>query len=168
MHRTGERGLAVKRRRLPVDRAGAAFGIIRTHAGEGNTPASYTPTLTKATMTQPPTTETVVRTHLQAFIEQKGVAAIVSDYEEEAVFLSEDRAYRGKREIQGFFEHFIAALPPKAISRFTLRSLRVAGEVAYITWSAGEELPLGTDTFVVRDGKIVSQTFAMYAAPALK
>jgi hypothetical protein len=33
-----------------------------------------------------------------------------------------------------------------------------------ITWSAGTDVPLGTDTFVVRDGKIVSQTFAMCAS----
>lgn len=42
----------------------------------------------------------------------------------------------------------------------------VRNHVAYITWSVGNELPLGTDTFVVRDGKIVSQTFAMYAPKA--
>jgi len=30
----------------------------------------------------------------------------------------------------------------------------------------GNDIPLGTDTFVVDNGKIVSQTFAMYAVPA--
>ncbi|MEO8079644.1 MAG: nuclear transport factor 2 family protein [Caldimonas sp.] len=111
-------------------------------------------------------TETVVRNHLQAFLEQKGIAAILSDYDDEACFLTEDKTYRGKREIQDFFEHFMAALPQQAIDRFALRSLRVAGDVACITWSVGQELPLGTDTFVVRQGKIVSQTFAMHAARA--
>ena len=33
-------------------------------------------------------TETVVRNHLQAFMEQKGIAAIVSDYDENARFYS--------------------------------------------------------------------------------
>lgn len=117
--------------------------------------------------TQPLATETVVRGHLQAFLEQKGIDAILDDYDEKACFLSEERTYRGKREIQDFFEQFMAGLPPQAIGHFALRSLRVAGEVAYITWSVGRELPLGTDTFVVREGKIVSQTFAMYSAPAL-
>jgi hypothetical protein len=37
----------------------------------------------------------------------------------------------------------------------------VDGKIAYITWSAGADIPLGTDTFVVDNGKIVSQTFAM-------
>jgi ketosteroid isomerase-like protein len=110
-------------------------------------------------------TETVVRHHLQSFVEQQGLDAILADYADDACFLSEGRAYCGKPAIREFFDGFIAALPPRAISEFTLRSLRVQGDVAYITWSAGPELPLGTDTFVVRQGRIVSQTFAIYGLP---
>jgi ketosteroid isomerase-like protein len=116
--------------------------------------------------TRPTDTETVVRRHLQAFLEQKGAAAIASDYADDACFLSEASAYRGREAIRGFFEAFIASLPPRAIADFALRSLRVDGDVAHITWSAGRELPLGTDTFVVRNGRIATQTFAMHAAPA--
>jgi len=110
--------------------------------------------------------ESVVRNHLQAFVEQQGVDAIVRDYDDDAIFLSEIKTYHGKPEIRRFFEAFIASLPPKAISRFSLRTLRVEGDIAYITWSAGNEIPLGTDTFVVRDGRIVSQTFAMHPTAA--
>lgn len=115
---------------------------------------------------QPSVTESVVRNHLQAFLDQKGVAAILSDYDDDARFLSESRTYHGKHEIREFFEAFIASLPPQAINRFSLQTLRVDGEIAYITWSVGPELPLGTDTFVVRNGKIVCQTFAMCPAAA--
>jgi ketosteroid isomerase-like protein len=115
----------------------------------------------------PADTETVVRRHLDAFLQQKGLDAILSDYADDACFLSEERTYLGKPAIRGFFEAFIAALPPRAIDRFALRSLRVQGEVAYITWNVGTDLPLGTDTFVVRGGRIVSQTFAMHAASAV-
>lgn len=111
-------------------------------------------------------TETVVRRHLQAFLEQRGVAAITSDYDHDARFLTEERTYRGRHEIRGFFEGFIAALPAGALDRFTLRSLRVDRDIAYITWCVGDDIPLGTDTFVVDDGRIVSQTFAMHAVPA--
>jgi ketosteroid isomerase-like protein len=110
-------------------------------------------------------TETVVRNHLQAFLEQKGVAAILNDYDENARFISEARIYQGMQEIRDFFTDFIGSLPAGAIDRFSLRSLRVDGNMAYITWSVGADIPLGTDTFVVGNGKIVSQTFAMYAVP---
>lgn len=116
--------------------------------------------------TQSSVTETVVRNHLQAFLEQKGIAAIVNDYDENARFYSEAKIYQGKQEIHGFFSDFIDSLPAGAIDRFSLRSLQVDGNIAYITWSVGADIPMGTDTFVVGNGKIVSQTFAMYAVPA--
>jgi ketosteroid isomerase-like protein len=116
--------------------------------------------------TQSSVTETVVRNHLQAFLEQKGVAAIVNDYDENARFYSEAKIYQGRQEIHGFFSNFINSLPAGAIDRFSLRSLQVDGDIAYITWSVGADIPMGTDTFVVGNGKIVSQTFAMYAVPA--
>lgn len=107
-------------------------------------------------------TETVVRQHLKAFIEQQGVEAIVRDYANDVCLLSEGRAYCGKAAAREFFENFLAALPPGAIEQFTLRSLRVQGDLAYITWSAGGSLPLGTDTFLVRQGRIVAQTVAVH------
>ena len=115
---------------------------------------------------KPSDTESVVQNHLQAFVQQKGVDAILRDYDDNARFLSESRTYYGKREIRDFFEAFIASLPPNATDRFSLRTLRVEGEIAYITWSVGSQVLLGTDTFVVRNGRIVSQTFAMHAAAA--
>ncbi len=116
--------------------------------------------------TESAVTESVVRNHLQAFLEQKGIAAIVDDYDENARFYSEAKTYQGKQEIHGFFVDFIDTLPIGAIENFSLRCMRVGGNVAYITWSVGRDIPLGTDTFVVQDGKIVSQTFAMHAVPA--
>ena len=65
-----------------------------------------------------------------------------------------------------FFTDFIGSLPAGAIDHFSLKSLRVDGNIAYIAWSVGADIPMGTDTFFVGNGKIVSQTFAMYAVPA--
>ena len=111
------------------------------------------------------TTETVVRKHIKAFVESQGVPAILADYDDGARFHSESRTYRGKAEIGEFFTGFIASLPPGTTDRFQLKTLRVDGDVAYITWSAGSDFPLGTDTFVVKDGLIVQQTFTMYVPP---
>ena len=110
-------------------------------------------------------TESVVRNHLRIFLEQRGVPAILEDYDDEACLQDEAKVYRGKKEIGEFFTGFLAALPPGAIERFALRTLRTEGKFAYLTWSAGADIPLGADTFVVRAGKIVSQTVAMYAVP---
>lgn len=110
-------------------------------------------------------TETVVRAHLRAFVEQRGLDAILADYDEDARFHTEERAYRGKREIREFFTRFLASLPPGATKRFALRALVIDGDLAFITWAVAPEVPLGTDTFVVRRGRIVRQTFVMHVAP---
>ena len=109
-------------------------------------------------------TEAVVRNHLQTFLEQKGIAAIVNDYDDTARVFSEAKIYHGKQEIHGFFSEFIDSLPAGAIDQFALKSMQVDGNIAYITWQVGSAIPLGTDTFVVDDGKIICQTFAMHAA----
>ena len=62
--------------------------------------------------TESSVTETVVRNHLQAFLEQKGIAAILNDYDENARFYSEAKIYQGKQEIHGFFTDFIVLCPP--------------------------------------------------------
>ena len=111
-------------------------------------------------------TETVVRDHLRNFLEQRGIDAIVADYHENARFYTEARIYRGRAEIQSFFTDFIGSLPDGAIDHFALRSQQVEGNIAYITWSVGSDVPLGTDTLVVENGKIIAQSFAMYAAGA--
>jgi ketosteroid isomerase-like protein len=114
--------------------------------------------------TQSAWTEAVIRNHLWTFLQGRGVDAIVADYAENASLFTEARVYRGTRQIREFFSAFLAALPVDAVERFTLKSMRVEGKLAFITWAAGREIPLGTDTFVVEDGRIVSQTFAMSEA----
>jgi hypothetical protein len=109
------------------------------------------------------TTEAVIRRHLQTFLEQRGIPAILADYHADACLYSAARVHRGHREIGEFFAAFITSLPPNAYARFSLGSLRVDGDLGFITWSIGDDIPLGTDTFVVRGGKIASQTFAMHA-----
>ncbi len=42
----------------------------------------------------------------------------------------------------------------------------VEGEIAFIVWSSEPAFPLGTDTFIIRDGRIVAQTFAAHMVPS--
>lgn len=116
--------------------------------------------------TETSVTEAVVRNHLQAFLEQQGIPAILNDYAEDARFISETTIYRGKGEINGFFTEFIGSLPPGAIDHFALRSMQIDGDLAFVSWRVDDDIPLGADTFLVLDGKIVAQTFAMHAAVA--
>ncbi len=107
--------------------------------------------------TETAATESVVRSHLQAFLEQQGIAAILNDYDEEARFITEAKVHHGKQEIGAFFADFVGSLPEGGVDRFALTSMHVDGNVAYITWNVGDDILLGTDTFVVDNGRIVLQ-----------
>jgi ketosteroid isomerase-like protein len=113
----------------------------------------------------PNPTEQVIGQHLSTFLEGRGVDEIVADYHEDAVLVAPQAVYRGKPAIRGFFADFLAHLPPGARQDFALESRECTGDLGYIVWSVKGSVPLGTDTFIVRDGKIAQQTFAMYAEP---
>jgi ketosteroid isomerase-like protein len=107
-------------------------------------------------------TQATLDHHLQAVAE--GIDATMQDFTEDSVVITPDATFRGLAEIRAFFTAFVESLPAGIWDAFKLNRSEVAGEVAYIVWEAKPWFPLGTDTFVVRDGKIVYQTIAVYTA----
>ena len=107
-------------------------------------------------------TEKTLLHHLQAF-GVGNVDAIMADYSEDAVLITPDGTLKGYAQIRSLFEQIFATMFPPDSTSLTLVRQVVEGDIAYILWSASSShyhAPLGTDTFVMRDGKIVAQTFA--------
>jgi len=109
-------------------------------------------------------TESVIRRHLDAF--PQGIDAIVADYANDAVLITQDAAFRGPIEIRGFFEVFMANASPELLAAFAVTRMETHGEVGYLLWKADPFIPFATDTFVVRDDRIIAQTFSMIARVA--
>jgi ketosteroid isomerase-like protein len=107
-------------------------------------------------------TERVVNGHLQAFLEGRGVEDILAHYHDDAVFFAPQAVYRGKPEIREFFVDFLANMPAGLQDNFQLDRIECTDDLGYIVWSIKGSVPLGTDTFIVRAGKIAQQTFAMH------
>ena len=108
-----------------------------------------------------PSAEEVFQHHLEAF-GAGDVDEILKDYSDETIVIYDDRTARGLAEIRAFFEHWLEALLPPGC-RFDLEQLRVADDLVFITWTAESEkldFELGTDTFLIRDGKVLRQTVA--------
>ena len=103
--------------------------------------------------------------HVEAFA--KGdLDAHMSDYCEDAVLITPDGILRGSGEIETFFEEFLASFPPG--STFEASQRIVERTMAYIVWSGRSEhldTPFATETFMVRDGKILMQTFTSQMYP---
>src|ERR1700745_4318581 len=108
----------------------------------------------------------VLNHHLKCFGEgdRKG---IVSDYASGAVLFTPDGALKGGDAIRPLFQAMIAEFGKPGAS-FNMKQYYVEGDYAYILWTAetAENVyEVGTDTFVVRDGKIVAQSFTGKITP---
>ena len=110
-------------------------------------------------------TRDVLDNHLRSFGE-RNLERILSDYAPGAVLFTPGGPLRGS-EIGGFFKALLAEFgKPGAV--FSMKEQFVEGDYAYILWTAetADNLyELGTDTFVVRNGKIAVQSFAGKMTP---
>ena len=106
-------------------------------------------------------TKDVLDHHLKCFGEGD-LQGILSDYAPGAVLFTPAGPLNGADAIKPLFEAMFAEFG-KPGAEFSMKRQFVDGDYAYILWSAetaDNVYELGTDTFVVRDGKIVAQSFA--------
>jgi|SRR5262249_23617742 len=108
----------------------------------------------------------VVNQHLKAFGEND-LDSVLADYSSDAVLFIPGKTLKGPDAIKPFFEALLAEFAKPGAS-FSMEKQSVEGEYAYILWSAetaDNSYEAATDTFVVRDGKIVAQSFAAKIIP---
>jgi hypothetical protein len=107
-------------------------------------------------------TQAVFDHHLGAFA--KGIDALMADYTEASVIVTPQGSHAGLAEIRTFFEAFLATATPEFWQQFKILSRSVKGDVAYLVWSSKPAVPMATDTLLVRNGKILVQTFTPFQA----
>jgi ketosteroid isomerase-like protein len=118
------------------------------------------------TSTPVASTQTVLDHHLQCF-GAGDLNSILSDYAPDAVMFTQGGTLRGANALSELFQPLFAEFGKPGAS-FDIQLQSVEGDVAYIVWTAetaDNSYELGTDTFVVHDGKIVAQTFAGKITP---
>ena len=111
------------------------------------------------------TTE-VLDHHIKCFGEGD-LEGILADYAPEAVLFTPDRTLQGIDEIRLFFQAMLAEFG-KPGTAFSMKTRSVVGDVSYVVWTAetaDNVYEMGTDTQVVRNGKIVAQSFAGKIVP---
>ncbi len=111
-------------------------------------------------------TKDVIDHHLKCFGDSN-LDGILSDYAPNAVLFTPDGPLKGTDAIRPLFKALFAEFG-KPGSVFTMKQLSVDGDHAYILWTAetaDNVYEVGTDTFVVRDSKIIAQSFAGKITP---
>src|ERR1700716_3215354 len=119
-------------------------------------------------MTRAPvsTTRAVLDHHLQCF-GAADLEGLLSDYAPDAVMFTQTGPLRGVDALKGLFTGFFAEFS-KPTSAIDTKGLTVDGDYAYTVWSADTAdnvYELACDTFVVRDGMIVMQSYVAKITP---
>jgi len=112
------------------------------------------------------TTREILDRHLKAFF-QYDISGVLSDYGKDAVFFTANGPLNGVEAIRPLFETLIAEFPKPGAS-FNMKQYFVEGDHGYILWNAetaDNVYAMATDTFVVRNGKIVAQSFTASVNP---
>jgi ketosteroid isomerase-like protein len=106
-------------------------------------------------------TKDVLDHHLKCFGEGN-LEGILSDYSSDAVLFMPTGPLQGPDAIKPVFQAMFSEFAKPGAS-FAMRQKSVEGDYAYILWNAetaDNSYDAATDTFVVRNGKIVAQSFA--------
>jgi ketosteroid isomerase-like protein len=111
-------------------------------------------------------TSDVLDRHLKAFAEYD-LDGVLADYSPDAVLFVPTGPLKGPDAIKPLFQALISEFAKPGCS-FTMQQRYVDGDHAYIIWAAetaDNSYEFATDTFVVRNGKIVTQSFAAKVKP---
>ncbi|HLW21256.1 MAG TPA: nuclear transport factor 2 family protein [Cyclobacteriaceae bacterium] len=112
------------------------------------------------------TTQTVLDHHWETFV-NNDLEGVMEDYTEESVLITPDVTYRGLKEIRQNFIRVFKSFPVDG-GKLTLNKSIVVQDVGYILWEADVpefKLLYATDSFIIRNGKIIRQTFAGVVEP---
>lgn len=105
--------------------------------------------------------ENVLSRHLNSFANHD-LESLMGDYTEQSVLITHDAIFSGVKEIHRFFTDLLTHFP-KQHSSFVLDKQVINDELGFIVWhgkTPSLEVLLGTDTFIIKKGKIHRQTFA--------
>lgn len=107
------------------------------------------------------TVEEVLEHHIK-YLAEGNLEEVLLDYNDDSYLINTNGIVIGKDALKEFFRDSIEnCLPPD--TKQTIEVKRIHGELAYIVWKAESKyyhVPFGTDTFVIRGGKIIMQSFA--------
>jgi ketosteroid isomerase-like protein len=104
------------------------------------------------------TIEAVLQHHVQALM-SRDLDEVLKDYTEDSVLFTPNGAFKGLKKIGEAFKQVMAVLTPEVISKMKTIKQDVDGDYVCVFWSAAPTVQFGGDTFCVRNGKIMMQSF---------
>src|SRR5258708_3688982 len=112
-------------------------------------------------------TKTVLDQHLAVF-STGDVDKVLACRTDDSVMITPGGIVQGREALGAEFTGYFSGLFKPGTYDFTMDAVQVAGDIAYIVWHARcatADVVLGTDTFVIRDGKIAGHTWTAKIEP---
>lgn len=103
-------------------------------------------------------TEATLARHLDA-IKKRDVEALLANFTEDSAIVTADGVIRGRAAIGADAEAFFSETPEGLIEAIKVVRWEVVGEIAFIIWKAEPYGVIASETFFIRDGKILVQTY---------
>ena len=107
--------------------------------------------------------EATLNHYLQAFA-NNDMSELMKDYTEDSEVWTPNGTFTGLEAISSFFQ-YVFALMPKEGTQLEVKYRMIKDEKAYIVWTADSpaiQVPMGTDSFEIRDDKIIWQSTAAH------
>ncbi|MGZ8524643.1 MAG: nuclear transport factor 2 family protein [Chitinophagaceae bacterium] len=101
--------------------------------------------------------------HLEAF-GKNDINELMKDYTEESEIWTPEGPIAGLAAISSFYIYAFT-LFPKDATRLEIKQMIVKGDKLYVVWNAESAIvnvPVGTDSFEIIDGKIMWQTTTIH------
>jgi hypothetical protein len=143
-----------------------SFNYSCTNQGQNATPGEVAETDTKEETAPEASPTDIINHHLTAFMENN-IVEIMADYGETSSVITPDSTYTGLASIEAFFTGLLPSFPTEGTT-INMDRMYSIDNLVYIVWNGGSptlDVPLGTDTFIIEEGKIEYQTFAGYIVP---
>ena len=109
---------------------------------------------------------TVLEHHLAAFV-SNDINELMRDYAPDAELWTENGIIKGQDAIRDFFTYAFS-LFPQGQTKLGLKKQVVEGNKAFLMWEADSpsvKVPLGVDTFLFEEEKIVFQSAGLLVQP---
>ncbi len=90
----------------------------------------------------------------------------MEDFADDAIYVTTNKAVKGKDRIRAIYDSHFRSLDPAATS--SIISQTIEGEIVLFEWTADTpaiSITDGVDTFVIRNGSIVAQLYAVQQYP---
>src|SRR5215212_6910814 len=86
---------------------------------------------------------------------------VLAFHSEDFIWMSPAGTIQGHDAAKEYAAQRMANIPADALKGMQIIHTEVIGEYAFLTFKT-DQVPFGTDTFIIRDGKVVFQSNAMY------